>query len=76
MNKIKIQEVLGKHYTKAIIKHLASLGLTSSSGVAFTAQIIQNIVEGRTVNIEVMEAITVFVLATEKKLKKIQNALK
>ncbi|WP_394760313.1 hypothetical protein [Flavobacterium sp.] len=76
MNKVKIQEVLGKHYSKPIIKHLVGLGFSSPSGGTFTPQIIQNIVDGRTANIDIMEAITAFVVATEKKLERLKNALK
>lgn len=76
MNKTFIQEVLGKHYSKPIIKHLVAKGFVSPSGGKFTPQIIQNIVDGRTIDIETMEEINAFVIATKNKLEKIKNALK
>ena len=76
MNKVKIQEVFGRNYSTKIIEHLVSKGFTAPRGGILTQKVIQDIVSGRTKDIEIMEAITNFVVATEIKLEKIKNALK
>ena len=76
MNKVKIQEVLGRNYSTKIIEHLVNKGFTAPRGGILTQKVIQDIVAGRTINIPLMEEINTFIIATETKLEKIKNALK
>lgn len=75
MNKKKIKEVLGGHYSPAIIKHLNKKGLIPFGGGEYTPQIIQNIVDGRTIDLDAMQEINLLVVATEKKKNKILKKL-
>ena len=76
MNKDKIKQVLGSKYSKLIVKHLNQKGVLSSTGKPITKVIVQHIVNNRTLDLEIMEEINAFVVATEKRLQKINNALK
>ena len=73
MNLKKIKKVLGGKYSSKIIPHLESLGINSPSGDPLTPQIIQNIVHGRTINVEIMQEIKNLVAITEKQLRKLSK---
>jgi hypothetical protein len=76
MNKKRIIAVLGGHFAKTIVEHLNSIGMLNSNGLPFSKDIIRNIIAGKTKRFQVMEAITKFVLDTEKRENELYESLK
>jgi hypothetical protein len=75
-----ICNTLGKQYSSKIIAHLENKGIKPIKNKAFTPNIIQNIVNGRTdeyllVEIEIVNLVSATKKRNEKAAKKLQNLL-
>ena len=76
MDTKKIKLVLGGHFSTPIIKHLEKSGFKPKRSEKFTTKIIRDLLSGKSKDIEVLQEISNFVLATEKSIKKIKTSLK
>jgi hypothetical protein len=74
--KSEIIDVIGKHYSIPIIKHLETVGLSPKKNGVFTPGLIQQIVNARYENEDVEIEILKFVKATKKHKEKLAKKRK